>query len=126
MRFISLSALLVICLLCVGCDGQKLKPVQGKVTYGGEPIASGVITFVPDGSKGNNGAGTAAEIKDGQYTLAKKFGIVGGHYHVIISGNDGVVAEDFPVGKPLFPDYKIKYEFKDGETTFDADVPRKK
>ncbi|MDR1959416.1 MAG: hypothetical protein LBQ54_10320 [Planctomycetaceae bacterium] len=117
--------LLLSLVFTAGC-GSKLKPVTGKVTYDGQPLKSGVITFVPDFSKGNNGGGTAAEIIDGEYTLSKRFGIIGGAYHVTVSGNDGVVAEDFPVGKPLFGDYKIDHDFKDGETTFDVDVPKKR
>lgn len=69
---------------------------------------------------------TAAEIIDGEYTLKSQFGILGGAYHVTVSGNDGVVAEDFPVGKPLFSDYKIDHDFKEGENTFDVDVPKKR
>ncbi len=118
------SAVILFC--CVAGCGEKLSTVSGKVTYDGKPLKSGVITFVPDFSKGNNGGGTAAEIIDGKYELQSKFGITGGAYHVTISGNDGVVAEDFPVGKPLFPDYKIDHEFVKGENSLDVDVPAKK
>ena len=121
---LSITVLLLLCFVA-GC-AEKLMPVSGKVTYNGEPVKSGVITFVPDFSKGNNGGGTAAEIIDGEYTLKSEFGILGGAYHVTISGNDGVVEEDFPVGKPLFPDYKIDYDFKESDAVFDIDVPGKK
>ena len=122
----SAATIILLSLCCVVGCGEKLIQVGGKVTYDGEPVKSGVITFVPDFSKGNNGGGTAGEIIDGEYKLKSEFGIKGGAYHVTVSGNDGIVAEDFPVGKPLFPDYKIDYTFKEGETTLDVDVPGKK
>ncbi|HZN35370.1 MAG TPA: hypothetical protein VFB80_16185 [Pirellulaceae bacterium] len=45
-----------VCLTLAGCgggSGEKFTPVTGKVTVGGAPLASGAVTFHPDGTKGN-------------------------------------------------------------------------
>jgi hypothetical protein len=40
-------------LTLAGCGGLKLVPVAGKVTVDAEPLKGGVVSFTPDGSKGN-------------------------------------------------------------------------
>ena len=45
MRYHASFALLV-CALAAGC-GPKITPVHGKVTYKGEPVTAGTITFMP-------------------------------------------------------------------------------
>jgi hypothetical protein len=37
----------------VGCGGIKRVPVSGKVTLDGKPLEHGMVSFVPDASKGN-------------------------------------------------------------------------
>jgi hypothetical protein len=66
-----LSALLVGPALCfaLGCGGDDLGkryPVSGKVTYKGQPVAKGVISFVPEEKEGR---GATGEIQNGAYTL---------------------------------------------------------
>ena len=60
---------LTVCLASAGCGsssgGQKLVPVAGKVTYKGQPLKQGRVTFMPL-SPGNSSSGP---IIDGQYRL---------------------------------------------------------
>jgi hypothetical protein len=63
-------------------------PVSGKVTLDNKPLTGGLVTYVPNASKGNNskwgGSGTIKE--DGSYELtsAGKRGAPPGHYKVTV------------------------------------------
>jgi hypothetical protein len=86
---LALSALLIGS--SPGC-GEKSKfpetlPVSGKVTYKGQPVTKGTVTFQPD--KGQ--AATGAIEPDGTYrlsTFAEKDGALPGHHKVMIIAND--------------------------------------
>ncbi|MEX2309854.1 MAG: hypothetical protein WD738_19945 [Pirellulales bacterium] len=45
--FISVSILLMLFAATVGCGGKELAEVRGKVTFGGQPVTSGVLVFSP-------------------------------------------------------------------------------
>jgi hypothetical protein len=56
-------------LLAVGCGGDDLGkryPVSGKVTYKGQLVQKGVISFVPDEK---DGRGASGQIENGTYAL---------------------------------------------------------
>jgi len=60
-------AALLGALAVAGCGGGKTAQVSGKVTYAGEPLNSGTVSFVgPEGS-----ADTAMLQPDGTYNLTK-------------------------------------------------------
>jgi hypothetical protein len=46
--------------------GQRY-PVSGTVTYNGQPLEKGMISFTPDGTKG---VGATGVIEDGSYALS--------------------------------------------------------
>ncbi|HEV3121015.1 MAG TPA: hypothetical protein VGY53_03895 [Isosphaeraceae bacterium] len=79
-------------LLAVGGCGEDEKktlrrryPVSGKVTYKGNPLESGEISFHPDGAGGKPATGT---ITDGSYsltTLTPGDGAYPGNYKVVIT-----------------------------------------
>ena len=64
----------------------KTYPVQGKVTYKGEPVPKGTITFQPD-----QGQPSVADIQpDGTYRLStfkEGDGAVAGHHRVFVIAN---------------------------------------
>jgi hypothetical protein len=65
------SALLVgpALLIILGCGGDDLGtryPVSGKVTYKGESVKKGVISFHPEDKEGR---GATGQIEDGSYSL---------------------------------------------------------
>src|SRR4051794_7847652 len=56
-------------LVLIGCSDDGLArryPVSGKVTFKGQPLKTGRISFVPEAP---DGRGAGAEIVDGAYTL---------------------------------------------------------
>ena len=57
-----------------GCGGNKfdVAPVRGKVTCGGQPVTSGIVTFVPVAPEGGGEPGKAASGRigpDGTFVL---------------------------------------------------------
>lgn len=48
-----------------GCGGKKPNTVRGSVTYDGQPVAKGFITFFPK----DTGPTRGAAIVDGQFTI---------------------------------------------------------
>ena len=84
-----LSVLGLACsLTLVGCGGDGLPPryaVSGTVTFKGQPLAKGEITFMPDVPTGRGGS---AVIKDGAFKLTTQEegdGAFPGSYTVIIT-----------------------------------------
>jgi hypothetical protein len=70
-----------------GCSGSKYSgdkryPLAGEVTFEGQPIDLGSITFTPEGDKGRTSGGV---ITDGKYTVPEENGANAGTYRVQIS-----------------------------------------
>mgnify|MGYP000897623273 CR=1 FL=1 len=87
---LTLASLALIGLLGCGDDsglGTRYK-VSGKVTFKGQPVQKGSITFVPDDPNGREATG---EIVNGNYTLTTvrdSDGALPGKYKVAISSKD--------------------------------------
>ncbi|MDR1385775.1 MAG: hypothetical protein LBJ67_18280 [Planctomycetaceae bacterium] len=117
--------LLLACLFLAGCQEKKIG-VEGTVTRKGQPLISGTITFTPDATQGTmQGANAITTIQDGKFTLPDKFGISGGWYKVIISGEVTVTGEgDNATAKQEFKDYITSFEFKkDNSSPITIDIP---
>jgi hypothetical protein len=92
---VSLFAFLGLTIMS-GCGGEddigKRYSVSGKVTYKGEPVPKGIVTFTPEDSK--SGRPAAATIQsDGSYTLttlptSPGDGALPGNYLVSIAASD--------------------------------------
>ena len=65
----------------VGCSSKSGSTLEGAVTYNGEPVASGTISFMPSG-----GAGTpfGAKIVDGRYAADKASA---GKFKALVTGD---------------------------------------
>lgn len=116
--------------LSVGCNrntGPARYDVSGSITYDGKPVPAGSIIFAPDTSKGNDGPGASAEIKDGVYRTRANQGTVGGPHVATVSGFDGVPYQNGPVtnpmGKALFTNVQISVDLPKQTTTQDIVVP---
>ncbi len=125
-----ISAALLIPLLCLtGCGGGTGYQVSGKVTYKGQPVPKGYITFAPDGSKGNKGPGGLAMIVNGDYRTEAGKGVVGGAYQIRIIGMDGKPTqesgEELLDGKPLFPPYETAMELPMQNHQHNFEIPEK-
>lgn len=113
-------------LVLVGCDGSDGPPryhLSGTITYAGKPVPAGSVSFIPDASKGNQGPGGLARIKDGHFDTSEGTGHVGGPHVVAITGMDGVAQPELPRGTPLFPRYKLTMDLPKEDSTHDFDVP---
>ncbi|MDR2705394.1 MAG: DUF4198 domain-containing protein [Planctomycetaceae bacterium] len=118
-------------LLTVGCAPAP-QPLEGTVTYDGQPLVQGSITLTPDGTKGNHGKPTMGSIKNGKFSIPQKFGIFEGTYNI-------TVTETVPVSDPddpnpptnfqhLFSSYTIRCTFSSSESnpTITIDIPKTK
>jgi hypothetical protein len=76
--------LLFATLLMVGCSrsGIERYEVSGNVTYAGEEIAEGAISFVPIGD--TRGPHVGGNIQQGHYRIDRNHGPVAGRYRVEI------------------------------------------
>jgi hypothetical protein len=120
-----------------GDSGPKRHGVSGTVTYKGQPIKSGLISFIPEGSEASAGG---ASITDGKYDIPDKAGLPAGKYEVSINvptagGKKKAVAEDEAPGsggeketRETLPvkyneNTELKAEVKDdGDNTFDFNL----
>lgn len=87
-------AMLSLVATLIGCgDASGLPrryPVSGTVTYKGQPVAKGTITFSPVDDKGD-GRSASGVIQDGQYQLTThddNDGAIPGKYQVTIAARD--------------------------------------
>ena len=90
-RALALFTLLILAAFSWGCGSESERPatfpVQGKVSYKGQPVTKGTVTFESDGGQTATG-----EIQpDGTYKLssfAKDDGALPGHHKVMVIAND--------------------------------------
>jgi hypothetical protein len=66
----------------IGCSSSGAAAVEGKVSYGGEPIDVGSIAFIPTGETGIKSGGL---IEKGTYKIDPKTGPAPGKHRVEIS-----------------------------------------
>jgi hypothetical protein len=121
----SLSTILTL-LLAAGCSA-KPQPSQlsGKVTFRGEPVPAGYISFTPDVAKGGLGQIKVLQIKGGVYDSAKEGepGINPGAYLIKIAGFDGKKIPMFGQGKQIFNPVDDEFTVPSGTSTKDFVVP---
>lgn len=117
-----------------GCGPRDRYALSGSVTFDGEPIPAGTITFVPFGAGKPGRTAAFCEIKAGKYATKTGRNPGSGPHRVMISGCDGVpyksqmgeIVEDHPRGKQLFPTYLVEIDVPEkNDTVFDFAVPAK-
>lgn len=120
-------ALAIVCAGGCGSNGPRRYHLEGRVTFGGEPVPNGLIRFEPDSTQGNAGPVGYAAIKDGHYTTAEK-GSQGAPKGPIVAYMTGGPAPDPQVEFPTmwFTEYRtmLMLDASRGVTTFDVDVPK--
>ena len=95
-------------MLAAGCGGgdSRYVPVSGVVTLNGKAYAGAVVTFQPEGGKGNNNPGRGSvgvTDKEGRFVLACDDGNTGavvGTHQIKIRTQGDVVGFDPNVGSP--------------------------
>lgn len=95
MMRISVVALCVVCLTCMGCGsgGPDLGEVSGTVTMDGEPLDNALVTFTPvEGGRSSTGKTD----ENGNYTLsfADRTGALVGTHEVSVMTLTDVEGED--------------------------------
>ncbi|WP_254513943.1 hypothetical protein [Anatilimnocola floriformis] len=119
---------LVALIAASGCEKKVQRfHVWGKITYQGQPIPAGSITFDPDLQAGADGPQGFAIIKNGEFDTRKDGGIatVGGKYMARVYATDGVAGPEIPNGRPLFPERSIPQDLPKADGELNIDVPRK-
>ncbi len=119
---------LAVALILNGCQSQgpERYEISGKVTYEGQPVSAGLITFEPEGIIINATTIGEAEIEDGEYKTLPAKGVVGGPHTVFIAGYNGIPEPGSgPYGASLFaPVFKTSIELPREPSTHDFHVPK--
>jgi len=122
--------LMAMAFLLTGCgrsSGPVCYEVSGVVTYNGQPVPTGYILFAPDKTKGNDGPGVNAEIRDGKYRTPAGQGVIGGPHTATINSYDGRQFQAGPVanpmGKPLSAPIQIALDLPKQASTHDFVLP---
>lgn len=120
-RFLALTTL-AVCLMVQGCgrSGIDRNDLSGKITYKGQPVPFGTISFRPNRKKGGAGPSGFAQIVEGDYsTSSSGKGAVSGPVIVMI---EGLVANK-PMAAALFPTYKTEMDITGEIEELDFEVP---
>ncbi len=82
-RTITVASFVLLSSLVFGCSGDDVERflVTGSVTFDGEPVSTGNISFVPLDCP----TGGTAEIENGKYSFAGEVGLAKGNYSVEIT-----------------------------------------
>jgi hypothetical protein len=119
-------ALATMTLAGCGEDGPHRIHVAGNVTWKGQPIPSGYVTFSPDVKQGNTGPQGIAWIKEGKFDtrFSKGRGASPGAQVMHVYGYDGVnPSEEHPWGAPIFLRYESSIVVKEPADPVDIVVP---
>ncbi|EAQ82709.1 hypothetical protein [Blastopirellula marina] len=131
---IFLSLALAAGIFLTGCGpASPGVAVKGLVTYDGQPIPKGRISFEPSSST-MHVAVVSAKIENGGYQLPADAGPAPGQYNVRIAGYDGAAPQPFEIdpadapgveflGHPLFDEYVTLIEVADDDRSRDIVVP---
>jgi hypothetical protein len=87
-RRVFVTALGMACLaVAVGCSGKPgRQPVSGRVTYRGEPLRLGTVSFTPEDRAACQPGG--ASLTDGAFRIETASGLFPGRYTVSFSAPD--------------------------------------
>jgi len=117
------ALLLAVLALVVGCSSEPpMAQVSGKVTFKGQPVPAGWISFIPESGKGS---ARVCQIKDGMYDSAteKQPGVYPGKNLIKIAGFDGKKIPLWGQGKQIFNPVDLTFEIPAGSTTKDFEIP---
>ena len=124
----SAGLLLVIILGCTPAGPPRFG-LQGKVTFKGEPVPAGSVSFTPKGA--NEKPPATGPIQKGQYKVPASEGVGSGKYTVRIFAYDGQKrpgkeGDLTPLGIPL-PPFESEVDIPEGgKKDLDFDITPKK
>jgi hypothetical protein len=96
--FVLSIGVLIFAAGCWSSNPQNRQKIEGEITLGGKPIASGNIEFEPIGDQTER-TQSGAVISNGRYSIPAPKGLVAGEYKVRIS-----VMEEVPGSRVNDPD----------------------
>jgi len=114
---------LAVLALAVGCSSKpEMGQVSGKVTFQGQPVPAGWISFTPEPGKGSV---RVCQIKDGVYDSSREDepGIFPGKNTVKIAGFDGKKIPLWGQGKQIFNPVDETFDVPAGTSTKDWVIP---
>ncbi len=120
---ISLGGLALTLALGCGKGGPVLVPLSGAVTFKGQPVPAGYISFTPGAGVGGV---RVVQIKDGRYDTAEMVGSKGVHpgpNTVRIAGFDGKVVKFWGQGKQIFNPVDDQFTVPGSASSKDFVVP---
>ena len=110
--FMTIPCAIVLCGAGGGCGAAGPQPyhISGTVTYGGQPVPAGAISFIPIGGHDQDRGPGHCRFKGGRYESRRGRSPGSGPYRVLIDGYDGVPfetrlgdeIEQHPMGRPIF------------------------
>ncbi len=110
--------------VAVGCSSQSTTAAKlsGKVTFKGQPVPAGWISFTPDVGRGSV---KVFQIKDGVYDSSKESQppLEPGIYQIRIAGFDGKKVPLWGQGKQIFNPIEDTFKVPPGTTTKDFVIP---
>jgi hypothetical protein len=111
--------------LAAGCSSRpEMAQLSGKVTFKGQPVPAGWISFTPEAGKGSV---RVCQIRDGVYDSSKEGegqpGIHPGKNLVRIAGFDGKKVPYWGQGKQIFNPIDEAFEVSTGASTRDFVIP---
>jgi hypothetical protein len=135
----------LVCWLCLGLviagcgrkySGDRRFPLSGTVSFNGEPVDLGSISFIPLESNQRVSGGT---ITDGAYSVPEEFGANAGKHRVeirwqkktgkkivVARNDDGTVLEDDVRAEGLPPEFNtdstLIAEVSESQSRFDFDL----
>jgi hypothetical protein len=94
---------------CSGGDQIDRYPIEGKVTFQGQPLEHGTVQFQPQDNE--NGIQSGAQIKQGEFKIPEAQGLPPGSYRVMLFSADSAqeaAPTDAPPGDSNVPVAKEK------------------
>jgi hypothetical protein len=122
---VRLAAAAVV-IVAAGCNSEPpLAQLSGKVTFKGQPVPAGWISFTPDAAAGTLGQVRTLQVKAGAYDSAKESepGLPPGKYFVRIAGFDGVRIPLYGQGRQIFNPIEDIFTVPEGTSTKDWEIP---
>lgn len=112
----------LLLLAASGCnDGLQRQPLYGTVTYEGQAVPRGTISFRPDRSRGGTGPAGFAQIVDGEFSTRESGkGAMAGPVEVVVEG----YASADPFAPPLFRPHKTAMEISSANEEITIEVPK--
>ena len=125
-RLFLLFGLMLIVAFTAGCNPTpKVSQISGTVTFKGQPVPAGYVTFTPDVAAGTLGQVVGFQIKDGKYDSKANTppGLPPGSYKIRIGGFDGVKIPMWGQGKQIFNPIEDNCTVTDVSSTKDFEIP---